>query len=129
MSIEVRWQDDTQSVIIYDFERQWGWADMFGAIEAAAALMDSVDHKVSVVLELTKTQSIPNINLASMQKLVTAPTASHPNMTYFYIVGAKGYIRSMLDIFGRLFPKAIQQYKIASSLADALTQIEGARQL
>lgn len=125
----MRWHDETQKVILYDFPRQWGWADLFSAIEAAAALMDTVDHKISVVLDLTKSHTIPNLNLASMQKLVTAPTTSHPNMTYFYIVGAKGYIRTMMDIFGRLFPKAIQQYKTASSVEDALAQIEGARQV
>jgi hypothetical protein len=87
--------------------------------------MDTVDHKVVVILDMTQTNFVPSLNLGAMQKLVNAPTVNHPNMTHFYMVGVKVYVRAMTDIFSRLFPKAFSQYKVVKSVDEALLQIRG----
>ncbi len=123
MPIQVKWLDEEHKIILNKYTGKWDWTELFNAIEQSASLMDTVDHKVAVILDMSATNHVPTLNLGAMQKIVGARTSHHPNMTHFYMVGIKVYVRAMTDIFSRLFPRAFAQYKVVKSVEEALEKI------
>jgi UDP-N-acetylglucosamine 2-epimerase len=123
MNVVVEWFDENKHIIIYRFEPRWNWQDLFTAIEEATVLLDEAEHTVDIILDVHKSPSIPNLNPVGLQKVANAPTAQHPNMGTFFMVGAKPYVKTMFDVFGRIYPKAVKQYKLVNSVEEAVQQI------
>lgn len=120
MSIQVGWFNEEKTLIQYEFVGVWSWDDLFGAIDEAVKLLDSVTHRVDIFLNLAKSTGIPSLSVNGLQRVANAPTATHPNMGIFVMVGMNAFARVSMDIFGKLYPKAFRQYRVANNLETAL---------
>lgn len=122
--ITALWDNPEQTVIRYHFEGAWGWKDLYAVIETAAAMMDTVEHRVCIVLDLRESRSVPTLNPSGLRHLANAPTTNHRNMGIFVIVGANTFTRAMFDIFARLYPRAVEAYHMADSIERAYAIIK-----
>ncbi len=120
MTVNVTWFNEEKTLIHYDFEGRWTWEDLYKAIDDALALLNSVTHRVDIFLDTSNSVSVPNLNVAGLRRVASAPTATHPNTGIFVMVGLKSFIRIAFDIFARIYPRAIRQYRIAISIEDAI---------
>lgn len=123
MSIPVSWFNDEKTIIQYKFDGRWGWDDLYKAIDEAVVLLDSVSHRVDIMLDLTKSESVPSLNANGLKYVANAPTTTHPNMGIFVMVGMKPFIRISFDIFSRMYPRATRQYRLANTVEDAINVI------
>jgi hypothetical protein len=123
MTVSVSWFNGEKTLIIYKFEGRWGWDDLYQAIDEAVVLLDSVSHRVDIMLDLTQSGSVPNLNANGLKYVANAPTTTHPNMGIFVMVGMKPFVRISFDIFSRIYPRATRQYRLANTLEDAISVV------
>lgn len=122
-AIPVIWHNTAQTIIRYHFPKAWSWDDIYSAIDKAVVLLDSVQHRVCLVLDLTESERVPNLNVIGLQRIANAPTAKHPNAGIFVMVGMRPVVRAIADVFFRLYPAAGKQYRTAATLEEAITLI------
>jgi hypothetical protein len=124
MPVKSGWYDETKQIILHQFEGRWEWHDLFNAISTSKTLMDSVDHKVFIILDVSQTRALPAINIKSLQALANPPTSGHPNMAGRYLIGVRSYLRSIYNVFVKLFPQGARQYRLVDTIEEALLEIK-----
>ncbi len=73
-------------------------------VDDIATLMDTVDHKVSVVVDFTGAAALPRGMIAHMPAI--ARRMGHPNGSkILVIVGASRTLRALVDIFSTVYRK------------------------
>ncbi len=124
MVIKSSWYDDSHTIILHKISGTWTWNDLVASIHVSAEMMSTVTHKVCVMVDLSGTTSMPGMNMKSLQQIANAQTSNHPNMTVRYLIGLRPYLKTMLEIFGRIFPRAYQKYRVAKNIEDAIANMK-----
>ncbi len=119
-TILVTWYNQEKTIIRYTFPKSWTWEDLYIAIDNAAAMLDTVKHRVCILLDLTASERVPSLNVMGLQRVANAPTAKHPNMGIFVMVGMRPFVRAVADVFFRLYPAAGKQYRTCKTLEEGL---------
>jgi hypothetical protein len=118
MAIRVEWDDPDQTALRYIYEGSWNWDEFQQAKKQARLLMDSVDHKVDVIIDVVQTGVLPN-NILSRANSI--PRERHPNEGIIIIVGANPLIRFLYDVARRIYAEVIdyRDYQMVASLEEA----------
>lgn len=111
MNIDVMWDNETKTIIRYLFKNGWNWDDYFAAIKAAGELLDTVDHKVDIVMDFHSANMIPQGAITQVQRAFSHPR--HPNIALTIFVGANAFIRAIEGIGRKLAPSAAQKWDLA----------------
>lgn len=122
MSITVGWGDEDKTIIHMLFEQDLTLDDYLAASREAAALLDSVEHQVDMILEL-KNVTVPKNILAQFPQMKAGPHVSRPNFRFGVIVGASGFAETLLNIYARVFMSK-SRYTVANTLEEAYAAIK-----
>ena len=72
MSITTKWLDDAQYVIVQTFEGRWTLEELHESVPELTEMMNSVEHQVVVISDLTGSNALPRGNVVgSGRNLVT----------------------------------------------------------
>lgn len=123
MAINVKWADESQSAIVYELKGKWTWDELFIAIDEAVQLLDSINHSVNIIIDVSESQYTPPLSVANLRRVANAPTMSHPNTQLLILVGANQFIKIMFQVFSRLFPHAASRYRMMKTLEEALSVV------
>jgi hypothetical protein len=114
--ITVQWDNDEKTVIRYDFQGYWDWTEFREKAIEAFILTRSVDHKVDTISNFLPGTTIPRNALSQFRNIMTeAPENRGVNC----IVGVSVFIRTLVNVFSRLYPQLGERIIVAASLADA----------
>lgn len=118
MSITVNWANPEKTIIIYTYEGRWSMEQFNESYVTARQFMDTVDHQVDFIIDVRNSSLLPSGILSRGRNVVTA---GHPNEGRTAIVGASTFVRSMLDLFSRLYGARYRESKfyLAPTLEDA----------
>lgn len=118
MTIRVEWDDPNQTALRYTYEGSWNWDEFQQARRQARLMLDTVDHKVDVIIDVVQTGILPN-NILSRASSI--PRDRHPNEGTVIIVGANPLIRFLYDVARRIYAEVIDYrgYRIVSNLEEA----------
>jgi hypothetical protein len=118
MAIRVEWDDPNQTALRYTYEGSWNWDEFQQAHRQARLMLDTVDHKVDVIIDVVQTGILPN-NILSRANSI--PRDRHPNEGTVIIVGANPLIRFLYDVARRIYAEVIDYrgYRIVSNLEEA----------
>jgi hypothetical protein len=117
--VEVKWTNDEQNTIHYHFQRGWGWDDLDNAFKAAWTLMDTVNHKVDVILDFTaSTMSVPGGALTHGRRIFS--NKPHGNLRMTVLVGNR-FISQLTEMARNFLPKGMDQWdlRFAASVEQA----------
>jgi hypothetical protein len=120
VSVEVRWFDENRTALVYDFQGEWTWSEMFVAIDEAVKLLDSVQHHVNIVVDLRGSYCVPPVAPQALARIAYAPTMQHPNTNILIVIGLSGFLQTLYEIFRRLYPHAAQRYREARTQEELL---------
>lgn len=107
MAIQVNWDNDEQTIILYAFNGKWSWDDLFKALDKVESMAATVPHTVDAIIDLSSADLIPSGMIFSFdgnrqaKKLASRAERSRGEIV---IAGANGFIRSIYDAF-RAFDK------------------------
>jgi hypothetical protein len=104
MSIHVTWGNEAQTLLVMRVQEPYTADEFVDGVEAVNALMGMVDHQVCPAMDFSTTRTLPMGALATYKRI--ASQMGHPNSTGgLIVIGAHRAVRSLLDIFSKVFRK------------------------
>jgi CelD/BcsL family acetyltransferase involved in cellulose biosynthesis len=120
MTVTAQRDNDDQSIIFYQFSRDWTWDELLIAINRARVLQDSVNHRVDMILDM-RDIAIPD-GVENHQRILA--DIRHPN-TSVRVVGMNGEpMMGLFRTFTRTYRKVADFYETAFTLEEAYQVIE-----
>ncbi len=121
MGIKVIWDNEQKTVLRYEFDGRWHWIDFQQATKYAATLLDTVDHSVGVIIDLTHSQAVPEQPLSNIKTALGNPR--HDKVGLTVVVGASLFLTALADSARRIYKSVSGNYDIdlARSLDEART--------
>jgi hypothetical protein len=116
MAVRVFWDNDDQTIIHYQFDENWTWDEFFPAKAHAQELINTVSHKVGVILETHHNGVIPHNLLGNFRNGLRT---KHPNTAIVVIVVTRPFIRTMISTVRALSPLAFVHLEMAFTLDEA----------
>ena len=125
MAIVTRWDNSKKTVVILEFESEWTWDELEGAVQKADSMIGSVRQHVDLIIDLEGT-TIPR-DVMTAAKTLLASGEARPNEGARVVVGANGAIRTIYQTIQKAYNNAVNGREIlfADSLADARAIIRG----
>lgn len=125
MAILTRWDNKKKTIVLLEFESEWTWQDLEGAVQRADALIGSVEHYVDLIIDL-EGAAIPKDVFTAAKALLDSGEA-RPNEGARVVVGANGAIRTIYQTIQKTFNSAVQGREVlfAANLSDARAIIRG----
>ncbi len=112
MPITIRWFNAEHTIIQYEFEGRWSWEELHAAIEQVQALMNSVDHRVDIIVDVSGSRGIPAGAITQMRG-GTLKASENWGMGVF--VGTGAFIKALLNTFSRVYPQMGERYATADT--------------
>jgi hypothetical protein len=104
MPVTVEWGDEAKTFTVTRVVGAYEPMEIADSVDDIAALMDTVDHKVSVVVDFTGAAALPRGMISHMPAI--ARRMGHPNGSkILVIVGASRTLRALVDIFSTVYRK------------------------
>jgi hypothetical protein len=86
VNISVVWDNDEKTILRYIYGKNWNWADFHSAAKEAYEMLDTVEHKVNIIMDFLNAQLVPQGAITNVQRAFS--TKRHPNINTTVIVGA-----------------------------------------
>ena len=59
MPVRVYWEDDSHTLVRYEFEGNWTWDELYPAYYQAIEMEKSVTHRVDVIMDMRQAGKDP----------------------------------------------------------------------
>ena len=118
MSITVVWDNPEQTILRYIYNGQWNLDNFYHALQESREMLDTVNHRVGLIIDVQNSKLVPN-GVLSHGKNVSL--RKHPNQGKSIIVGASGFVRTLFDVYKKVYRTSFDEtaYAFATSLDDA----------
>jgi hypothetical protein len=121
MTVQIAWEDDSKRVMRFDLDENWTWDEFFAAKNESYDLINSVPHKVGVIVNISSRTALkPNL-LSNTRK---ALSDKHPNTFVVVIVVANSFTRTTIGLLYNSIRFSSMRVEIAASLDEAHLIIE-----
>ena len=124
MGITVRWFDESNSTLWYEFVGKWTWDDLYSAISEGIRLSAGVIESVNSIIDMRRSQYVPMLSADHLSKVATLSLMSCSEAGVL-MVGAGHFVQLMFDIFRRIHPLAAERYRFVETLDDARAAVKG----
>lgn len=102
MPIKVEWETDEKVVLLSIYEGTWDLDEFYAATHVINTMMDSVDHKVHLILDMRKSRGLPKGFIGAIR--ITGKKR-HPCLGTMVLVGGNLLVRMFNDMFLKLYPR------------------------
>lgn len=120
MGIKVNWYDKDKTIVRYEFEGQWRWDDLHEAIKQVNALLESVNHPVYIIIDVTEGTIVPAGAFSHMR--MRSMNAA-PNWAGGIFVGMNTFLKTLITTFIKVYPKLGERYAVCNTMDEALAVI------
>lgn len=120
MSIQVTWTNPTQSVLRYQFPRQWDWNDFEHALEVGFNQIESVSHSVTAVFDLTQAQNVPDGAMIYWRKMMRVLPANQKELVF---ITTSFSVQTAIQLFLDINKRYRDFVRIVESLPDDLVAV------
>lgn len=103
MAIQVVWDNPEKKIIRYIYDGRWTWEDLARAREIVHEMLDTVDYRVGIIVDVHKSTMLPNGALTRARQMARVTPKSHKNEGSTVIVGADTLIRSLFEMFRKIY--------------------------
>jgi hypothetical protein len=116
--INVKWDDDSQSIIRYDFGERWTWKDFFDSKVRADAMIDEAQHgnPVGVIFALPKNVMLPP-NVISVTGNSFA--SRHPRAVLIVVVTESLFLKALWRTLNSIYPVVRSHGHLTDTLENA----------
>ena len=127
MAVRVSWDDTLEHVIRYDFEGGWTWDEFQTAYAGAQRLLESVDARVDVIVNLLPSTALQRGILEVVKRVADDAPPNHGVTVY---VGQRDILQAFARAFERIYPVSARRVRLdfCASLDEARTLLRSDRQ-
>ena len=116
MPITVQWHNDKKTTIYYEFVGSWTWYEFDNVYQEVYTMLDTVSHKVDAIVDLRRSQLLPNNTLSEMRRLTFQ---QHENGGITVFVTDNRFAKSLFTILTGVLKQAKSIFHITSTLDEA----------
>ena len=111
MNIVVDWDNEQKTIIRYFFSKGWNWDELREAFAQAYQLLETVDHRVNILMDFT-TSSIfaPNGAINKARHVIDNP--KHSNVGITILVGSR-FVSSIFQLMNRLLGATTSKWDVS----------------
>ncbi len=120
MPVNVQWDNEDHSIILFRFEEAWTLADLTQAYAETRTLLDSIDHAACILMDLHNTHMVPTGITGTFGQ--ARAIGEHPHTALVVGVGANLMVRTIGGIYVQLFPHLAPLILFADTLQEARKQ-------
>ena len=113
MGIKVQWDNEEKTVLRWVFEEQWNKQDYYDVNDDLHKTLDTVSHKVNVILDMRKSRDLPKGFISTLRS--EQFKQPHSNLGTMVSIGQNNFIRIFVNTFLRLYPTSATQFYMAES--------------
>lgn len=122
MSIVVHWDDEEQSIIRWEFGEKWSWDDFYAAFDQSLQMAQTVDHRIDVIPDLTRSTWVPPNALTNFNRI----QRQMPSNTHLIVItGGSRFDNTLITTFKAIY--RINTWRTASTLDEARNIIQQER--
>lgn len=117
MGVLVRWLNEDQTTICYEFEENWSWDEVYILRHQTNTMIKSVAHNVNLLVEFKDFRSslVPNNIFSHADQLLSKIP---DNFESIVILTNNRRMRLLVDTFVRIFPLKISRRMYVASTMD-----------
>jgi hypothetical protein len=116
MPATIEWADPEKRILINRYEGKWTRDDALHITRTTILWAKEVNRKVDVLVDLRHSAAIPpsagSVLLGDTKELLTW-------MNSAVVVGADGYLRTLVNTLGRVLPTLTKQVQYVTSIEEA----------
>ena len=118
MGITVVWDNPEQTILRYIYNGQWNLDNFYIALQESRDMMDTVNHRVGLIIDVQNSKLVPNGVLSHGKNVALR---KHPNQGLSVIVGASGFVRTLFDVYKKVYRSSFDEsgYAFTATLDDA----------
>jgi hypothetical protein len=118
MGINVNWDNEEHTIIGLAFDKPWTWDDFENANKNMMEMLNSVQHKVDIIFDISRAGFPPS---GALQRFRKVSQNYHPNTRHLVYVGGKEFVMNFLKLMVVIYGKAFQppNFNFTSSIAEA----------
>lgn len=122
--LEYRWYDTEHTIMLWTFHSGWTWDwDKFRVIYLEIiALFRAETHPVASIWDLSEQRTPAKVLLSEIgSQMRNLPLTE--NFTGVVLISDNGFVRSMINIYDRIFNKGRPPVRVAESLVAAVAVV------
>jgi hypothetical protein len=124
MTVNIRWLDNAETIILHEYVDGYTIADYFKALAHTHALLGTREQRVDIVSDLSKGTLLDTGILSAINE---TENYLHPHHHLFVLIGADAFIERSIHLAQKILPGVEQRLRIATSLSEALYIIQQSR--
>lgn len=119
-TVTVEWYGPARGALLFTCHGRWSWQQMNEALRQSLQMLDTVQHKVVMVIDMRPNKGFPQGALSELRKI--NGNVEHDNWADgVVIIGANPFFRSIMDIFQRV--KRTNKH-VTTEFADDIPEME-----
>lgn len=123
MAIQVQWDNPEKTVIYYTFEGRWTFKDFNGVYQEVFAMLDTVNHPVHAIVDLSKSPFFPTDTLSEMRRLTFE---QHRNGGITVIITQNHMAHAMYNFLRSVYRRFSEVFHLVNSQEAAYQVLEQA---
>ena len=124
MAIELYWDNDAQTVMLCEFDRNWTWDEMYSTLNKIKNITDNAEQIIAAIIDLRKGVSLPGGSIFSpttfehAKKMIKMGEGGSGPVV---VVGANPLIRTVYTTFRSLDKNGLSNVSFSDSVGEART--------
>lgn len=116
MPITVRWDNDSQTVVYYEFNGKWTWEEYHNAIHSAYELVEKLPYVVNMILDFRHANVMPSNALSIFGRSMKTPPR---DFDLAVLVTKSGFIEAIYNVFRRVNGKMAEKLVMVKTVEEA----------
>src|SRR5690348_4176726 len=118
MPVQLDWENDAQTVVHMEFIGQWTWEEAYNGSRIGFEMLESVDHRVNVIIDMRRSTGLPVLALTHARNMI-AKRHARTGMTVF--LGANELFLTLWRIFSSAYKQVAhsQEFAFARDMDEA----------
>jgi hypothetical protein len=99
MNIKLVWDNEEKTILRYVYAKGWNWVDFREAVKEAGVMLDTVKHKVNIIMDFREASMIPSGAITEAQRAFA--NQRHPNINITVLVGSS-FVHRLAEVGSKL---------------------------
>lgn len=123
MKVNVDWDNDEQSIVRYTFDSDWNWQDLYAAMDNAGKMIETVSHRVDVLMDLSNANIIPKNAISQIKRGYDNPKS--PNIGVTVVVTPNSFMNAIVLMAKKVWgDKGEWELEFVKTLDEAYSTIQ-----
>jgi hypothetical protein len=120
VGLTVVWDNTEKTVVRFIYGETWTWEDFHSAISAANQMMDSVEHPVVSIVDLSQSRHVPDNPTRHIRQVVNE-SRNHNNSNISVFLNADDFVQAICHASQRIYldVRVFSKFYFADTLEEA----------